>query len=57
MKIMELRPDQPDISDREVVLSRSHPVEYSWDATQPLIEPTSVTAGHTAMTNLSRGGL
>ena len=61
MKIMTLRgPDQPGIGGRAC---RSEPIlttwdiRVSWDATQPSIVPTSVTAGHTAKTNLSQGGL
>jgi hypothetical protein len=49
-------PDQPDVSSRAC---RSVPdpdrVRHSWDATQPSIEPTSVTAGHTTKTALSHG--
>jgi hypothetical protein len=32
-------------------------VGYSWDTTQPSIEPMSVAAGHTVNTSLSHGGL
>jgi len=52
------RRGQLGISGRHVGLSLNpHRVGHSWDATQPSIEPTSVTAGHTAKTNLSHGGL
>jgi hypothetical protein len=34
-----------------------HRVGHSREATQPLIEPTSVTAGHAANTDASHGGL
>lgn len=32
-------------------------VGHTWDATQPSLEATSVTAGHTPEADLSRGGL
>jgi len=52
------RPDQPDISVRACRYEPDpHRVGHSWDATQPSIEPTNVTAGHTAKANLSHGGL
>jgi hypothetical protein len=38
-------------------LSPIRRVGHSWDAAQPSIELTSVTAGHAATTDLSRGGL
>jgi hypothetical protein len=59
MKIVALRAViSPASAAGHVGLSPNpHRVGHSWDATQPSIEPTSVTAGHTAKTNLSHGGL
>jgi hypothetical protein len=59
MKIMALRAlTSPTSAAGHVALS---PILTAWDirgdATQPPIEPTSVTAGHAANTNLSHGGL
>jgi hypothetical protein len=45
-------------ADRHIVLSLNpHRLGYSWDATQLSIEHASVTAGRTAKTNFSHGGL
>jgi len=59
VKIIALRAlTSPASAAGHVVLSPGPDrVGHSWDATQPPIEPTSVTAGHPAKTNLSHGGL
>jgi hypothetical protein len=60
VKIMMLRVNgiiSPASAAGHIVLSQVSPLGHSWDAGQPLIEPTSVTAGHIAKTNASHGGL
>ena len=49
----------PQTSQADSPTSEPNPdrAGHSWDATQPPIEPTSITAGHRSKTDLSRGGL